>query len=287
MNITIGVISFNTKELLADCLASIARQGNDLLAKTVVIDNASTDGSSGLVEEKYPQVELISNNDNLGYAKAANQVLKNSKSQFVLLLNSDTILHDKSIESILDFMQGCPQAGAVGPLLLNPDGSNQASGRRFPSFLDASMHAFLGVIAPDNRFSRRYKLMDWDRKHKKEIDWISGAAIVLRRQAVKEIGLFDERFFMYVEDMDLCYRLWENGWKIFLLPEAKVTHYIGESSKQLNVQMIREFQKSIYRFYLKQNAHSPKRFLAPLVKLGLFLRANFLMAASKIKNPGN
>jgi len=283
MDITIGVISFNTKELLADCLSSVAAQGRDLLTKTVVVDNASTDGSVALVEEKYPQAQLIANNENLGFAKAANQVLKNSKSQFVLLLNSDTILYDKSIESMVDFMQGCPQAGAVGPLLLNPDGTNQASGRRFPSFLDASMHAFLGVIAPENRFSRRYKLLDWDRKNKKEVDWISGAAFALRRQAVKEIGFFDERFFMYVEDMDICYRLWENGWKIFLLPEAKVTHYIGESSKQLNAQMIREFQKSIYRFYLKQNAHSPKRFLAPLVRLGLFFRGSLLVGASKLK----
>lgn len=276
MDINIVIVNFNTKELLAGCLDSVANQDKALLAKTVVVDNASTDGSAAFVQKVYPQVNLIANQNNQGFSKAANKGLKEAKSEFVLVLNSDTILHNRSIESMVDFMNGCPQAGAVGPLLLNPDGSNQPSGRVFPSFLDASMHAFLGIIAPENRFTRRYKQLDWDRKSKKEVDWISGAAICLRRAAVADIGFFDERYFMYVEDMDLCYRLWENGWKVFLLPEAKVTHHIGQSSKQISKQMLKEFQKSIYLFFLKQNTHSWKRFLAPLVKGGLIVRTFLL-----------
>lgn len=283
MDIQILIVNFNTKELLGKCLDSIAKQGADFLAKTIVVDNASTDGSGEFVKKDYAQVKLIVNPQNQGFSKAVNQVLRKAKSQFVLVLNSDTILHDKSIENMVDFMNGCPQAGAVGPLLLNPDGSNQPSGRRFPSFLDASMHAFLGVVAPGNRFTKRYKLLDWDRKNKKEVDWVSGAAVMLRNTAVAEIGFFDERYYMYVEDMDLCYRLWENGWKVFLLPEAKVTHYIGQSSKQISKQMLKEFQKSIYLFFLKQNAHSAKRFLAPLVKGGLGLRTLMLTAVSKAR----
>lgn len=276
MDIQVVIVNFNTKDLLSGCLDSIANQDKALLSKTTVVDNASTDGSLQLLEKSYPQVSSIANKQNEGFAKAVNKVLKKNRSKFVLVLNADTILHDKSIENILDFMKRCPQAGAVGPLLLNPDGSNQPSGRRFPSFMDASMHAFLGAFAPGNRFTRRYKMLDWDRKNKKEVDWISGAAICLRAEAVSEIGFFDEQYFMYVEDMDLCYRLWENGWKVFLLPEAKVTHYIGQSSKQISTQMLKEFEKSIYRFFLKQNAHSWKRFMAPLVKGGLFIRTLLL-----------
>lgn len=282
-DITIAVISYNTKGLLKGCLDSIASQGGDLLNNTLVIDNASTDGSQELIKNKYPQVKLVANKQNLGFAKAANQAIKAAKQKFVLMLNSDTILHENSIESLLDFMKSCPQAGAVGPLLLNPDGSSYPSGRRFPSFIDGSMHAFLGIVLPKNRFTRRYRQLDWDRNNKKEVDWISGAAICLRKAAVQEIGFFDEDYFMYVEDMDLCYRLWQNGWKVFLLPESKVVHYIGQSSKQFSTRMVKEHEKSIYRFFLKQSANNWKRLLAPLVKGGLILRSALLINAAKFK----
>ena len=283
MKLSIGIISYNTKEMLGDCLKSIADQGGDYLANTTVIDNASNDGSQQLVKDSFSTVKLIENKKNQGFAKAANQAIKKSDGDMVVVLNTDTVLHDNSLENLIDFMKSCPQAGAVGPLLLNPDGSNQASGRRFPSFFDASIHAFLGVVAPNNRYTRRYKLLDWDRNNKREVDWISGAAICLRKKAAQDVGLFDERYFMYVEDMDLCYRLWENGWKVFLLPEAKVTHHIGQSSKQFNNQMIKEFEKSIFRFFKKQNKDSLKRYLSPLIWLGLKLRTRLLILNGRLR----
>ncbi|KKN33820.1 hypothetical protein LCGC14_0799850 [marine sediment metagenome] len=283
MKLSIGIISYNTKEMLGDCLKSIASQGGDYLANTTVIDNASNDGSQQLVKDGFSTVKLIENKENQGFAKAANQAIKKSDGDMVVVLNTDTVLHENSLENLIDFMKSCPQAGAVGPLLLNPDGSNQASGRRFPSFFDASIHAFLGVVAPNNRYTRRYKLLDWDRNNKREVDWISGAAICLRKKAAQDVGLFDERYFMYVEDMDLCYRLWENGWKVFLLPEAKVTHHIGQSSKQFNNQMIKEFEKSIFRFFKKQNKDSLKRYLSPLIWLGLKLRTRLLILNGRLR----
>ncbi len=283
MKLSIGIISYNTKEMLGDCLKSIADQGGDYLANTTVIDNASNDGSQQLVKDGFSTVKLIENKENQGFAKAANQAIKKSDGDMVVVLNTDTVLHENSLENLIDFMKSCPQAGAVGPLLLNPDGSNQASGRRFPSFFDASIHAFLGVVAPNNRYTRRYKLLDWDRNNKREVDWISGAAICLRKKAAQDVGLFDERYFMYVEDMDLCYRLWENGWKVFLLPEAKVTHHIGQSSKQFNNQMIKEFEKSIFRFFKKQNAGSLKRYLSPMIWLGLKLRTRLLILNGRLR----
>ncbi|HDZ86470.1 MAG TPA: glycosyltransferase family 2 protein [Actinobacteria bacterium] len=283
MKLSIGIISYNTKEMLGDCLKSIADQGGDYLANTTVIDNASNDGSQQLVKDGFSTVKLIENKENQGFAKAANQAIKKSDGDMVVVLNTDTVLHENSLENLIDFMKSCPQAGAVGPLLLNPDGSNQASGRRVPSFFDASIHAFLGVVAPNNRYTRRYKLLDWDRNNKREVDWISGAAICLRKKAAQDVGLFDERYFMYVEDMDLCYRLWENGWKVFLLPEAKVTHHIGQSSKQFNNQMIKEFEKSIFRFFKKQNKDSLKRYLSPLIWLGLKLRTRLLILNGRLR----
>jgi len=283
MDINVGIVNYNTKELLADCLESIAKQDKSLLAKTIITDNGSSDGSVEYIRDKYPMVTVIASKENLGFAKAVNKILKKAKGKHVLLLNSDTILHSKSIESMVDFLERCPQAGAVGPMLLNPDGSLYPTGRSFPTFLDATMHAFLGTIAPRNRFSRRYKKLDWDRKNKKEVDWISGAAICLRREAVKEVGFFDEQYFMYVEDMDLCYRLWENGWKVFLIPEAKVTHYVGKSSDQERIKMIKEFQRSMYKFFLKQNEGNWKKVLAPLVKLGLLTRSALLTTSAKFR----
>ncbi len=279
-NITIGIISYNTKDLLVDCLESIAGQSSSALEQTVIVDNNSSDGTQEFIKRKYPQTKLIESKDNLGFAKAANKIINLAKTPYVFVLNADTVLHKQSVKQLSVFMDKNPKAGAVGPLLLNTDGSIQASGRRFPSFLDASIHAFLGVIAPNNRFSRRYKMLDWDRNSLKEVDWVSGAAICIRKEAAEQISGFDEQYFMYVEDMDLCYRLWQNNWKVFLLPEAKVTHYIGQSSKQVNAAMVKEFEKSIYRFYIKQSAGKPRRLLAPLIKAGLSLRTSLLIARS-------
>lgn len=279
----VSVISWNTKELINDCLKSITENKVDFPISIEVVDNASTDGSIQMIKDKYSNVKIIENKNNLGFAKAANQAINKDDYKYNLILNSDTKLKPDCLQTLVDFMENSKESGAVGPLLLNMDGSIQYSGRKFPSFREAALHAFLGIFSPQNKASRRYMMMDWDRKHTKEVDWISGAAICLRKEAVSEAGMFDESYYMYVEDMDLCYRLWQQGWKVFLLPEAKVYHHIGQSSKQQSAKMIKEFQKSIYRFYVKQNQGSYKVYLKYFVAIGLFFRGLLLILTNWLR----
>ena len=216
-------------------------------------------------------LHLIENAGNLGFSAAANQALRTSHAKYVLILNTDTEVDPEAIDILVEFGDANDQMGAAGPLLLNTDGTIQLSGRRFPSFLDATMHAFLGIFWPENPFSVRYRMLDWDRQSERTVDWVSGAAMFIRREAARDVNFFDERFFMYVEDMDLCNRLWHKGWKVYFCPEARIIHHLAKSSEQSSAKMIVEFQRSLYRFFAKNYSHTWKRFLKPLVAAGLGL----------------
>lgn len=243
----------------------------------IVVDNDSTDGSQKMVEQEFPRAKLIKNSSNLGFAAAANQILKTLDTQYVLLLNSDTEVCPGSLETLVNFMESHSDVGAAGPLILNPDGSVQHSCRKFPSFKDATVHAFLGVFLPSNPYSNRYKMVECDHEAEQAVDWVSGAAVCLCVRAMKEIQYFDESYYMYVEDMDLCFRLRQAGWKVYYTPQAKIYHYIGESSKQASKKMIIEHQKSIYRFYSKLYENKPWRYIKFLIGIGLFLRGLILI----------
>lgn len=277
MDLTVGIINWNTKDLLKSCLAGVYKEEFFEDSDLVVVDNNSIDGSQEMVIEKFPRASLIANDDNLGYAAAANQILKMTKTPFVLLLNSDTEVSSGSLQALVDFMMTHPDAAAVGPLILNPDDSVQYSCRKFPSFIDATVHAFFGAFFPSNPYSERYKMVECDRESEREVDWISGAAICLRKDAAKSINYFDEGYYMYVEDMDLCYRLKQKGWRVYYVPRAKVYHHIGQSSKQISKKMIIEHQKSIYRFYSKLYQNKPWRYLKFLIAIGLFFRGLLLI----------
>ncbi|RJQ32872.1 MAG: glycosyltransferase family 2 protein [Actinobacteria bacterium] len=277
VDLEIAVINYNTKNYLKRSLESF--DGYPI----TVIDNGSTDGSQQMVKKDFQKANLVVNKDNKGYSKAANQALLNTSAKYLFLLNSDTVLVEGKLLALTDFMDKQPDAGLVGPMLINEDGSVQLSGRNFPSFTDAFMHSFLGVLFPNNKYSRRYKMADWDRLSLKEVDWVSGAAMMINVEAARAVGLFDEDYFMYVEDMDFCYSLNKAGYKVFLMPQVKLLHHWGKSSSKQSTKMIIEFQKSIYRFFSKQNKNSIKRFLKPLVIVGLVIRALLLIILTKLK----
>jgi GT2 family glycosyltransferase len=278
IDVTIAIINYNTKGWLDSCLESIVKAPPLAGFEIMVVDNGSSDGSVEHIKSRFPAVQVLENAGNLGYAGAANQALRTSRAKYVLILNTDTEVDSDAVDILVEFADGHEDVGIVGPLLLNTDGSIQASGRRFPSFLDAAMHAFLGHIWPKNPYSLRYRMLDWDRRSGRAVDWVSGAAMFIRRSAAEEVNLFDEGFFMYVEDLDLCYRMWESNWKVFFWPEAKITHHSGKSSRQSSAKMIVEFQRSLYRFYSKTYSHSWKRRLKPLVAAGLILRGAALIS---------
>jgi GT2 family glycosyltransferase len=278
LDVTIAIINYNTKAWLDSCLNSIVKAPPLAAFEILVVDNGSTDDSVEYVKGRFPEVQILENAGNLGYAGAANQALRTSRAKYVLILNTDTELDSEAVDILTEFADAHEEVGIVGPLLLNTDGSIQVSGRRFPSFLDATMHAFLGHIWPKNPYSLRYRMLDWDRRTGRPVDWVSGAAMLIRRSAAEEVSLFDDGFFMYVEDVDLCYRMWQRGWKVFFWPEAKIIHHSGKTSRQSSAKMIVEFQRSLYRFYSKTYSHTWKRRLKPLVAAGLVGRAAVLIS---------
>jgi len=277
-DLVISIVSYNSLNFLKECLNSIIVNPPGVSYEIIVVDNGSTDGSSEFVKNNFPQVRLLTNSRNVGFAVANNKAIKSSNSRFVLLINSDCLVYKNSLDKLLDFMKENVEVGIVGPKIINADGSIQLSCRKFPSILDATFHTILADIFPDNPFSRRYKLVEIGRDRPFEVDWVSGSCMMIRRKALEDTGLLDERYFMYVEDVDLCYRMWQKGWKVFYFPYAKVLHHIGGSSSSKELVPCFRMQKSVFYFFWKNYKRNWKIVLIPLLILVLGFRVfiNFI-----------
>ncbi|MGH2740467.1 MAG: glycosyltransferase family 2 protein [Actinomycetota bacterium] len=274
--LAVVVVNYNAGDYLARCIGSIYRSASDLELDVVVIDNASRDGSTDRAKIAYPTVRVLENPVNRGFAAAANQGIRATTAPYIFLLNPDAEITGGMLGAFVKLADDRPRAGAVGPLVRNPDGSVQPSARKVPGILESLVHAFVGPAWPNNPFTRSYTLSDWDRTTEREVEWLSGSAVLLRRAAVEEIGLYDEGFFMYVEDVDLCTRLRAAGWQVVFSPELEVTHVIGVSARGQTRRMAREHSRSIYRYFAK-HARGPEALLRPFVRLALWFRA--LLAA--------
>lgn len=281
--VSIAIINWNTKDLLENCLRSIYDSPSTCESEVLVVDNASTDGSAELLRRDFPQVKLIANKSNRGYATAANQAVQSGRGRYIFVLNSDTEIFPGAVDALLAFADDHSDVGAIGPRLINPDGTLQLSCRRFPSFGTGVGHALLSLFSANNPYTKKYRLTDWDHAEATEVDWVSGAALFLRRDAVLQVGLFDETYFMYVEDMDLCYRLWEAHWTVYYQPAATVMHYVAQSSRIRSPQMVMEHHKSLYRFISKNNAGYMRLMNLP-IGAGLIIRGSLAAAVSVVKN---
>ena len=273
-DLTIGIVNWNTRSDLEQALASVFSAPDAVRREVVVVDNASTDGSPEMVRRRFPAAALVVNARNVGFARAHNQTLRAGRGRHFLLLNSDAVVHPGALEALVRFLDDHPRAAGAGPRLLNPDGSLQYSCRRFPTLLMGLFrNTPLGRLFPHNRFSRGYLMADWDHRLPREVDWLSGAAVCLRREALAQVGLLDEGYYMYCEDMDWCYRAHRAGWQIYYVPAAVVTHVIGRSSDLRPVGMALEFHRSMARFYRKHYARRYPVGLRGLPLLGIGLRA--------------
>ena len=223
---SIIIISWNTHDLLNQCLTSVFKTPlTDW--EILLVDNASTDGSSPMVREHFPKVQLIENKENVGFASANNQAIRKSMGKLILLLNSDTVVKPNALQEMVRFMDEHPETGAAGAYLLNPDGTLQPSCEPFPTLTREFLRLFhLTSLWQGNC----YRMAKWDPKKPREVEVIKGACLILRKEALKTIGLLDEDFFFYSEDVDLCYRLRKAGWHLYWVPTAKVVHYGGQSS---------------------------------------------------------
>ncbi len=273
-DIAVIIVNWNAREDLRVCLSSLYAAPTPRLDYEVwVVDNASGDGSAEMVTAEFPEVKLRANTDNLGFSKANNQAIAETDSQYVFLLNSDAAIRPGALEALLAYASTHPNAAILGPKVLNPDGSLQFSCRRFPS-LGAGFfrNTYLGRLFPNNSFARDYLMTNFDHASDTPVDWVSGCAMLLRRAAIDEIGVLDERFYMYCEDVDICQRVWDAKREVVYVPEAVVTHAIGRSSDKNADRMIQEFHRSWYEYDLKRHPKSSKIRRAAVYS-GLWLRA--------------
>ncbi|MEW6684887.1 MAG: sugar transferase [Candidatus Edwardsbacteria bacterium] len=230
IELSIIIVNYNSKDFLFNCPTSIYHSEVTFPFEVIVIDNASTDGSEKAVfsftTSPFPRPELTRNPKNFGLAKANNQGIKIAQGRYLLFLNPDITLAPKELQKLMDFARKHPEAGVIGPRLLNPDGSLQYSCRQFYTLLTLLLRrSILGKIPPGKNLIQRHLMMDWDHQSLREVDWILGACLLVTREAIKKTGMMDERFFLYFEDVDWCYRMRKNGWKVFYFPEAEIIHY--------------------------------------------------------------
>ena len=273
-DIAVIVVNWNACVDLKECLQSLYTDPpGDISYEVWVVDNASEDGSVDMVRTEYPQVNLMENTTNVGFSKANNQAIQASNTKYVFLLNSDAAVHPGTLETLGKYANENPTSAIIGPKVLNRDGSLQFSCRRFPVIWAGFFrNTLLGRLAPNNRFARAYLMEDFDHSKTGNVDWLSGCAMFIRRDLIDAIGALDERFYMYCEDVDICWRAWNNGKKVVYMPDAVVTHAIGRSSDKNAEKMIVEFHRSWFEYDKKRHPNdNPLR--RAVVFSGLWLRA--------------
>ncbi len=247
------IASYNTAALLDECLASVFAQTRTSF-EVIVVDDGSTDGSPALVREKYPQVRLFVNEKNVGFVRTNNIGVRHARGQYVLLLNSDTRLLNDAASSLASYLDREPAVGACGGCLKNPDGTNQISFGSFPSFTQAATDAlFLSDLFPRAGFPKIGASPEDPPAGPKRVDYISGADLMVRRELVEQLGLFDELFEAYCEEVDLCYRLLHAGYQIAFVPDAQIIHYGGASYGKLGERRIRIQYQSYDKFLTKHH----------------------------------
>ena len=287
-DIAVIIVNWNAREDLRRCLQSLFAEPTPAVDYSVwVVDNASEDGSAGMVASEFPEAHLLVNGDNLGFSKANNQAIAQTDSRYAFLLNSDAAIQPGALDALVAYADAHPKAAVIGPKVLNPDGSLQYSCRRFPS-LGAGFfrNTYLGRMFPNNKFARDYLMTDFDHTHDVPVDWVSGCAMLLRRDLINDIGALDERFYMYCEDVDICQRAWDAGHEVVYAPEAVVTHAIGRSSDKNADKMIIEFHRSWYEYDRKRHPKSSEIRRAG-VYAGLWLRAAVRIAKRRLASRQN
>lgn len=266
MDLSIIVVNWNTRDLLAQCLASIYAHPPNCEFETWVVDNASSDGSAQMVRERFSNVRLMENRENVGFACANNQAIQESAGRYVLLLNSDTQVCGNALTLLVEFMENHSRVGITGAKLLNSDGSFQSSYANFPTLISELMSA-----AGLSRWVYGKYFPSFPPEASREArgaDWIGGACMIVRRAAIVQVGLLDEIYFMYSEEVDWCYRFWKAGWLVHYLPEAEIIHWKGQSSGSV-IERREWLYKSKLWFFAKHHS----KHIARLFQTGLRLIA--------------
>ena len=258
INLSIIIINYNVKEFLLNLLGSIDKAVKNISTEIIIVDNATDDGSVEIQREKFPKIKLIANKENVGFGVANNQALESAKGKYFLLINPDAIVKEDTLIKMLEFFSKTPQAGIAGCKVLNPDGSLQFACRRsFPGpWTSFTKVMGLSKLFPKSRLFARYNLTYLDENQTYEVDAVSGAFLMMRKEVYEKIGGFDEQFFMYGEDLDLCYRAQKSGFKVFFVHNTEIIHYKGESTKRSSLDETKIFYDAMHLFVRKHFSSS-------------------------------
>lgn len=261
MKVSVIIVSWNVRGPLRNCLRSVFQQRFEDELEIIVVDNASNDGSAQMVEAEFPQVKLIKSPGNLGFAKGNNLGIQNSRGEYLFLLNPDTLLiQPETFTLMIQFIKVNQKIGVIGPRLLNEDRSLQISARYFPNLLTH-------LLEMNGRVDHLKRLNQKTGK----VDWVSGAAMLIRRKAIKEAGLFDENYFMYTEEMDLQYRMQQKGWGVWYCPEVEIVHLGGKSTEQIKEQGLIWQLQNFTKFTRKHYSKISHVLLKIMTRIGLLM----------------
>jgi GT2 family glycosyltransferase len=255
MKISAIIVSWNAKEFLLECIDSILSQKVPASLEIIVIDNASSDGSAEAVKAKFPDVKLICNKDNYGFAKGNNIGIKASDGDYLFLINSDVVVREGCLNKMIEYMNEHPKIGILGPKIVGTNDRVQRSCMGYPSLWNALTRALaLDSLFPGSKLFGGQLLTFWGHDEVRAVEVINGCFWMLRRSAMQEVGLLDESFFIYGEDIDWCKRFNESGWKVVFFPDAEAIHYGGASSKNAPIKFYLEMQRANYQYWVKHHS---------------------------------
>jgi GT2 family glycosyltransferase/lipopolysaccharide/colanic/teichoic acid biosynthesis glycosyltransferase len=286
IKISVVIVNYNVKEYLEQSLLSIKRALDGISHEIIVVDNASVDGSVAFILQRFPNIRLIELNENLGFGKGNNIALQQVSGEFVVLINPDTIVQEDTFIKLVQFFEANPQAAGATCKIINPDGSFSIDCRHS---IPTPMMAFwkvtgLSKLFPNSKIFSKYNLTYLDENEIYPIPAISGSFMMFRKEVLDKVGYFDERFFMYCEDIDLCHRVNEAGYKIYYVPTTQIIHYKGESTKKDNLDYIVTFNKSLYQFFLKYYAKSHIFLFRWIIILGIIFRGTTIYTKNFFSN---
>lgn len=254
MELSIIIVSWNARDFLLKCLQSLTIETFRHETEIIVVDNGSTDGSIDIVKDQFSQVKLINNETNLGFAKANNIAIRQSKGKYVCLINSDVVVKEDCISRVIRFMDDNYRVGILGPRILGTNGKVQRSCMEFPTLWNAFCRSFaLDYFFPKSKIFGSQLMRYWQHDDIKSVDVINGCFWIVRRTALEEVGLLDERFFIYGEDIDWCRRFHDNDWDVVFFPEAEVIHYGGASSSNAPIKFFIEMHRSNLQYWQKHH----------------------------------
>lgn len=252
LDLSIIIVNWNTRDYTAKCLRCVESTVKKISYETFVVDNNSSDGSQDMVRRDFPTVKLVANTENVGFARANNQAMKLAQGRYVLLLNSDAFVKENTLDHMVQFMDEHPDAGMAGCKLLYEDGSLQPSCFTFPTLLTELYIALgLNTLFPKSKIFGQYAMTDWDFNDTRPVDVIMGAFMLVRAELIPKIGMMDEAFFMYSEEVDWCYRFQQAEWKVYFCPDVETVHLWGGSSKVVKVETLQRLYRARVQFFRK------------------------------------